>query len=533
MKRYLNIFFIGFLLILSSCDDNFDEINTDPNRAGADIFDPNLILPNVLAGYANTTVGYSGSILFQSMWTQTLASTTTGGANYYSNGDKYVASGSINSYIQNVWNSDFANASRADQMEKLSSENPDLVNLQALGKMMKVLNLSFITDIYGDIPYSEALMAEEGITQPVYDKQEVLYPAMLQDLESALNAMDASQRSPTNDPLYAGDISKWRKFGYSLMLKLAMRMVNSNPTEAQSYLAKALAGGIFASTADEAVLPMDADNFPNTNANSLRTVDDTYEVRWSKPLIDYLVANDDPRLSISAEVPPAGLAANFDPNSVGNSDPAIQIGLPNGYDTSGGATDISNHPDFPGPSGTGDDEAKIGNYSRPTGIYRERSAPIFILTYGEIQLLLADAAARGYTTPGSAAQHYSNGIVGVMLSMNSFGSATQLTEADALAFAAANPLDVSSTEASLQMINEQIWASTGLMGNFVETWNNWKRTGYPVLTPVNFSGNFSNGQIPLRQVYPSSESSNNPDNFNAAVSNMGGDTWTTKMWWAK
>ena len=71
MKRYLNIFFVGFFLVLSSCDDNFDEINTDPNRAGADIFDPNLILPNVLAGYANTTVGYSGSILFQSMWTQT------------------------------------------------------------------------------------------------------------------------------------------------------------------------------------------------------------------------------------------------------------------------------------------------------------------------------------------------------------------------------------------------------------------------------------------------------------------------------
>ncbi|MFD2789655.1 hypothetical protein KCTC52924_03873 [Arenibacter antarcticus] len=533
MKRYLNIFFIGFILILSSCDKNFDEINTDPNRAGAETFDPNLILPNILASYAQNTTGYNGSILFQSMWTQTLASTTTGGANYYSNGDKYVASGSINSYIQNVWNNDFSNASRADQMEKLASANPELVNLQALGKMMKVLTLSFVTDIYGDIPYSEALMAEDGITQPAYDKQEVLYPAMLQDLETALSALDNSQRSPSNDPLYGGDITKWRKFGYSLMLKLAMRMVNSNPTEAQSYLAKALSGGIFENTADEAVLMMDADNFPNNNATSLRTVDDTYEVRWSKPLIDYLVSNGDPRLEISAEIPPAGLAANFDPNTVGNSDPTIQIGLPNGYDTSGGATDISNHPDFPGPTGTGDNVAKIGSYSRPTGIYRERGAPIFLLTYGEIQLLLADAAVRGYTTPATAAQHYSNGIVGGMLSMGSFGEAAVISEGDALNFAAASPLDISSTEASLEMINEQFWASTGLMGNFVETWNNWKRTGYPVLTPVSFSGNFTNGQIPLRQVYPSSEGSNNPDNFNAAVSNMGGDTWTTKMWWVK
>lgn len=533
MKRFLNIFLIGFVLLLSSCDKNFDEINTDPNRADAETFDPNLILPNILASYAQNTTGYNGSILFQSMWTQTLASTTTGGANYYSNGDKYVASGSLNSYIQNVWNNDFTNASRADQMEKLASANPDLGNLQALAKMMKVLTLSFVTDIYGDIPYSEALMAEEGVTQPAYDKQEALYPAMLQDLEAALSALDDAQLAPTNDPLYGGDLTKWRKFGYSLMLKMAMRMVNSNPSEAQAYLAKALAGGVFESTADEAVLVMDANNFPNNNATSLRTVDDTYEVRWSKTLIDYLVANDDPRLSISAEVPPAGLEANFDPNSVGDSDPAIQIGLPNGYDTSGGATDISNHPDYPGPTGSGDDEAKIGSYSRPTGIYRERGAPIFLLTYGEIQLLLADAAVRGYTTPSTATEHYSNGVVGVMLSMGSFGDAAVISEGDALAYATANPLDTSSTEASLEMINGQIWASTGLMGNFVETWNNWKRTGYPELTPVSYSGNFTNGQIPLRQVYPSSEGSNNPDNYNAAVSNMGGDTWTTKMWWAK
>lgn len=108
MKKYINIIFVFILLIGSSCEDNFNEINTDPNRAGEDTFDPNLILPNVLAEYASNTGGYNGAMLFQSMWVQIFASTSSGGANYYSNGDKYVASGSLNVYIPRVWDDGYS-----------------------------------------------------------------------------------------------------------------------------------------------------------------------------------------------------------------------------------------------------------------------------------------------------------------------------------------------------------------------------------------------------------------------------------------
>jgi hypothetical protein len=81
------------------------------------------------------------------------------------------------------------------------------------------------------------------------------------------------------------------------------------------------------------------------------------------------------------------------------------------------------------------------------------------------------------------------------------------------------------------MINEQIWATTSLLANFVESWNNWKRSGYPELTPINYSGNFSGGQIPRRQLYPASESTTNPESLANAISNMGGDTWVNKVWW--
>lgn len=146
MKKYIGLSLLSFFLVISSCDDNFEEINTDPNRANGDLFDPNLILPTASNQYAGMISGYSGALLFQSMWIQALASTSTGGANYYSNADKYVESGSTNSYIANVWNGGYSAASRIYQMQSLATTK-GLTNLNAVGGIYKVLILSFVTDV--------------------------------------------------------------------------------------------------------------------------------------------------------------------------------------------------------------------------------------------------------------------------------------------------------------------------------------------------------------------------------------------------
>lgn len=530
MKKYISLFLTGMLLAVSACDSKFEEINTDPNRADGEIFDPNLILPTVSYNYGNMVTGYTGAILFQSMWSQVLASTSTGGSNYYSNGDKYVVSGNTNSYIQSVWNDGYSAASRVNQMQMLAQKK-GLVNLNAVGTIWKVMTLSFVSDIYGDIPYSEALEAEEGITRPKYDKQSESYLAMLADLDAAIPMISTSGDPLTNDVLYGGDLAKWKKLGYSVMLKMAMRLVNVDPATAQSYVQKAVAGGVFASITDEAVLVSDQTNgYSNSSANALAVKGDVYEVRWSDNLIDFLQSSNDPRLSVVSEVPPAGLTANEDGNVVGNSDPSVQIGMPNGYDLKGGSTDITKAPGYPGSNGTGNDLTPIGKYSRPTAIYRNRDSPVFILTYAEVELLLADAATRGYSVGGTAASHYAAGVEGALLSIGKFGGRS-VSIGDASAFAASNPLNTSSTEGALMMINEQIWATTGVFANFVESWNNWKRTGYPKLTPVNYTGNFSSGMIPRRQLYPSSESTTNPENLANGISNMGGDTWINNVWW--
>jgi hypothetical protein len=528
MKKYISTILLVSFFGVTSCDSNFQELNTDPNRAGAAVFDPNLILPTASFGYGNLITGYNGAILFQSMWIQALASTSTGGANYYSNADKYLISGSTNSYIANAWNTGYSTASQVQQMQKLA-ETKKMSNLVAVGGIFKALTISYVSDIYGDVPYSEALKADEGITQPSYDNQGQAYVAMMTELENSLKALSPSGDPIRNDVIYKGDIAKWRKFGYSLMLRMAMRLVKKDPATARAWVQKAVTGGVFASSADDALIPGDEGNgYSNSSANALNVPDDIYEVRWSKVMIDYLKSTNDPRLRVASEVPNAGLAANRN-GAAGNNNPAVQIGLPNGFDLRGGQFDISRHPNHPGGTGTGNDFAPIGAYSRPTPIYRNRNAPIFALTYAEVQLLLAEAALRGWTT-GSAADFYRNGVSGAFASMNKFGG--ESISADAVtAYLNANPLNQSSMEASMKMINEQIWATTSLLANFVEAWNNWKRSGYPQLRPINFPSNFSSGQIPRRQPYPNGETSLNPDALNSAVARMGGDDWITKMWW--
>lgn len=536
MKPILIYIALVSVVLFTSCTKDFDNINTDPTQATADQFDPQLLLPSAEQNLVSALAGYTGPILFQSMWVQIFASTSTGAAVYYNNADKYVQTSGTFGYTSSTWNTSYLGASYAQRAIVLSQDNPDLVNLKAAATIIKVLCIQNVTDTYGDCPYTQSFQATSGGFLPVYDKQQDLYPLLLAQLDSAVNMFDASKNPISNDLLpYKGNIDKWKKFGYSAMLKMAMRLTKVDQVMAQTYAEKAAAGGIFASNADDAYIVTDnAHGFGNGNAGPLRTPGDIYEVRWSQTFINLLKTNDDPRLGVIAEVPQSGLKENFtlDP---GNTDPAVQIGLPNGYDIKGGSTDISNAPGYPGGSGPDTNFAPIGKYSRPrASIYTNQNAPLYILTYGETQLLLAEAKVRGWNVGSlSAAQFYLNGVSGGLNSLAYLGADATIDPTVANAYATAHPLNVSSTAASLQQINEQYWLMNGSWLNFSEAWSNWRRSGYPVLTPVNYTGNFSNGTIPRRQIYPPSESTLNPENYEAAVSAMGGDAWTTRVWWDK
>jgi len=540
MKNKKNIFlYIGAaaLLTMGGCTKKFDAINTDPTQATADQYDPNLLLSSQQIEYFNATTGYSGALLLQSMWAQVLSSAAY--PSYYSNGDKYVASAQLTSYDASLWNHCYNSASYAYEVQNLVKTKPEMSNLSGISLIMELLDIQSITDAYGDAPFSQALQAKLGdIRTPVYDTQQQIYTSMLAKLDSVIPTLDATKALPTADIFpYKGNVGQWQKFGYSLMLRMAMRLTKVDPATAQKYAEKAFAGGTFTSTADDAWTAFDhADGYNNNNTSAYQTTEDFSEVKWNKNIIDLLKAVNDPRLHVIAEVPKPGKDSAAMENKQGDTSFAAQVGMPNGYDQLGGATDISKEPNYPGYSFHDKDTNVTGKYSRPSiGEYIDLNTPAFAINYAETELLLAEAAARGWNVGASASAHYANGLKGALQSYATLNSTYgKIQDATIDAYVAANPLITTSLDVELAQINTQYWLTTGTLFDFNEAWTNWRRSGYPILKAVSYQGSFSPTGIPRRQAYPSTEPSTNGVNYQAAVDRMGGsDSYSGRVWWDK
>ncbi|MET0299327.1 MAG: SusD/RagB family nutrient-binding outer membrane lipoprotein [Flavitalea sp.] len=521
---------IAAAMVQTGCTKDFDAINTNPREVTASQFNPNYLLSQAQWELSNT--GYS-QLLFESMWPQVLASTF----DYYGNGDKYTPSTNTINYQNNLWDEEYRTGSLVYEMQNLVRENAAQSNLLHIGTIMKVMIMQRITDVYGDVPYSEAFQAKTGLVQPKYDTQQEIYTSMLTELETAINALDAAKATPTADIFYNGNIAQWKKLGYSLMLKVAMRLTKVDAATAQSWAEKAAAGGTFTAVADNIRVRGDnATGFGNATVGALRTASDYLYVKWSKTFMDYLKSTVDPRVTVISEVPQPGLAANGNQDLAGDNSYARQLGLPNGYELGNGARGIETHPQYPGPSGSGSDIAPLGNYSRPrTSLYLDRSGVNFLYTYAESEFLLAEAKARGWNVGATtAAAHYANGVTAAMQSLGQFNANGNIDNAAIAAYVALHPLNTSSLNTQLQDINEQYWVVTGSTFNFIETWINWKRSGYPVLTPIVFPNNFSAGTIPRRIRYHSNEMAQNPANYAAAVARIpdnAGDVFNSRVWW--
>lgn len=514
---------------IMGCTKDFDKINTDPTKPNPASVDPNFFMSQAQFHFSNA--GYD-QLLFQSMWSQALASTY----DYYGNGDKYIFAGSGSSYYERTWNTSYESSTLVDEMKNVIKGNAAYNNLDNCGSILRVLFLQRVTDAYGDIPYSQEGQAKAGINAPVFDTQQSVYTAMLSQLDAATSALDVSKSGLSADLFYGGNIAQWKRLGYSLMLRAAMRLTKVDPATAKTYAEKAYAGGTMSSIADNAKVKADNTNGSgNNDAGSLLVPDDFREVRWSNTLISYMQANNDPRIPAVAEISAGtGKKAN-ETQAVGINTASLQIGMPNGYDQKGGPTDISKAPGYPGatladPTVAGDSPAPDGKYSRPQfAVYDDRNRYNFLLTYGETELLLAEAATRGWAT-GVAATHFTNALTADMQSLAQFGT-TSVNAASIPVYVAAHPL-VAAT--ALQQINMEYFVETATTFNFNENWSNWRRSNIPTLTPVKYPGQFTDGSIPRRIPYPLALPSTNPVNYKAAVARLtGGDVFTARVYWDK
>ncbi|TAN00572.1 MAG: SusD/RagB family nutrient-binding outer membrane lipoprotein [Chitinophagaceae bacterium] len=515
------------VVLITGCDKNFVAINTDPEHlTAASMSYPTLFTSAELITSGNSDGnGYEdwrASLIYCSTMMQHLSSTYG-----YWEGDKY---GFNSGYASSYWDQNYPNTVKnIVEVVNHTANVPGQSNFYNIARIFSVFMFQRMTDLYGDCPYSQAGLGYlKGVTSPKYDKQDSIYFDMLNTLQDAASKLDPSAPNTVGsaDLIYQGNVAQWKKFAYAEMVRLAMRMSKVDPTDAQKWVNMAVQGGVMQSNADNAIILHQAGNAGNTISNGNGWILDGQDpdaAHISLTFMDQLKFNNDPRLPWIATV-------CVDPTvlgDMGDTASAVQLGQPNGYDNGGGQFDISLAPNWPGTHGQDvlSDQNKYSVVNRYT--FSRIDAPTFFLTYAETALLLAEAAQRGWITTGSAASYYNNGVAAAILQLNQTGAA--LTASQAATYLAMHPYDPAN---GLSMINTQYWIAT-FMDEY-EAFANWRRSGYPLLNPVNenYPGSVTNGTIPRRLTYPTTEAATNTSNYNAAVADLdNGDKLTSRVWW--
>ncbi len=237
----------------------------------------------------------------------------------------------------------------------------------------------------------------------------------------------------------------------------------------------------------------------------------------SKTLIDFLkgadpniVADDDPRLMIISGGIGVWTPTDWTPTNV---DPLAQKGMPNGKDQT--TLEI-----FEGGPVVQDE-----TYSKINVKMLQDDEPYMLMNYGEVELLLAEAAERGIGGVSGAKAHYDAGVKASMQMYTPYDASLSVSDGAVATYLATYTYDVAKP--ALEMIGEQLWVNKFF--NWWDAWSDWRRTGFPVLVPTNYPGNVTGGTIPQRLRYHPLEISGNP-NFSAGATKP--DEYTTKVWWA-
>jgi hypothetical protein len=383
---------------------------------------------------------------------------------------------------------------------------------------MQAWDLSYMTDTFGDIPWSQALKADSGVFSPAYDTQQAVYNSLFALLTKAATDMaGGAAADPTlgsADPIYGGDVSKWEKFANTLHARLAMRIVNVDPATANTELTKAFAGpgGVFASAADNAQLKYPGDGVSdNPIAGLLKTRDD---FRMSQTLVNLMLGLSDPRVPIYAAP-----TVDFSNGKAG----AVQFaGMPNGLltDSAGKYFNIASRPGlifYPGGTAYGTIGGNGGKQ------------PLAFLTFEELSFIKAEAAERslGGLTPSAAAGFYNAAITASMNRWSTYIGATPITAAQISTYLAQPSVAYKGGAAGLLQIAQQKYIA--LFTDGYNAWAEWRRTCVP--------SNIKHGPgtivpyVPRRYYYPTAENTANGASVAAAVAHQGPDNFATPVWW--
>lgn len=468
MKRFkITLILFAALLVVSSCDKDFEEINQDPNNPTS--LPSHLIMPTAIRNAMNTMYSTFVGGDMGSCWSQQFAKVQ------YNDEARYIPRQGT---IANTWSVFYANViSQADAMYKLA-EAEENNNMMGVALVIQAHGYSMLTDLYGDVPFSEAVSADEGIIAPAYDSQSGVYDGIISMLTQAASLLGTGGTIDSgSDILHGGDDTLWEKMANSLKFRALMRISGVSPVGPQ--LQSLVNGGnMFSSNADEAKL-IYLSASPNANPLFETIVFGTRgEWKVNSVLVDMMLASNDPRISQVAQL----------------NDGGIYRGKPSG---------LVNVPSV---------DYSYTNVSAIGLFYLQPESPGYYMSNAELQFLMAEAAEKGLIS-GSASAYYEAGMA----------ASFEANGVDGSAYIAANMLQPST---ALEQIGNEKWLSLFAQG--LESWFEQKRTGYPVLAPA-LEADLN--QIPSRINYPEIEQSINAANYDAAVASQGADNLTTPIWW--
>lgn len=505
-KKYIILLCAAFLFA-GGCDNDFEEINTNPYAITK--LDPPLLFANAVR---QTHPGHwEGEATIVQQFMNAFNLGATAGPNFNEDTDNFNTPKWDNTYPTSI--KLLVNAIA------LAEKEPGRANLINMMRIWKAYIFMTLVDTYGDVPYSEAGKGDLTIFTPRYEDDEAIYEDLYDEIKSASDALSATAEYVSADILYgttgnaAAQVAKWKKLSNSLLLRLGMRYSKIDPAKAEDIVAEAVTRGVMETNADDALILHNA-QFNNPLNNGPRTNNIRYYY-VAEPFVDYLKSTNDPRAKymIGKYADPAGAATATPDDTLDH-----QFGFPVGFDSE----TVKALPSYRGTAGNGGLDYSQINYS----VLGSATAPLFFVTNSQTKLLMAEAAERGWIT-GDVQELYEEGVRASMDQWTRYPNTTaiSLTAQDAYL---AEPDVAFDPARALELINTQYWVSN--IGNGPEAWANFRRSGFPALSPNMYNNNLNGGFI-RRLSYPNTEAGRNEANYAAAAAAIGGDNLVTRVFW--
>lgn len=465
--------------VLAGCS-NFDTINTDPSKSSET--QPEFLLGNAQKRAADLLYGtyYNGRIGMEL-------------GQYWMGTDK-TSDGRFLFTDEGLWGSLYSGPLMdLEEIRNYYGRHPQEVsaNMIAVSEVMKTWLFHILTDVYGDIPYSQALRGDE-IPRPEFDEGRKIYPALLENLKNQIGVLgNAGSGAIRGDIVAGGNAQQWIRIANALRIRIALRMMDAMPAEAAAVLTEAAQNTLTGITQDVFFpynLAAATNRFPYNDVER-----PLVEFAVTTTLVDYMKSVSDPRLPIYAR------------------------------------PDDTNGQYVGKPYGKEENDPIMIRLSKPGLKAYAGDAKGYIITYSEIAFALAEAAARGISVGGTAADWYEKGVTA---SMKQWG----VTDEKVIA-AYLEKVPYSETDWK-NVIGTQKWLALYMQG--IQAWMERLRLdnakpggGILFIAPVSGSLDPEVKDVPKRLKYPAATRSNNPENSKIAADRIGGDSQATRNWWDK